>query len=113
MYEYRAKCRNVVDGDTVDLIVDLGFYMSAALRFRLQGINAPEKWHVGGGDATAWLEQQSLGREFAIRTEKADSFGRWVCLIKRDEDEETVNKRMVDEGHALLYTSRYAAPVIW
>ena len=42
-YRYRATLRRVIDGDTVDCDVDLGFEIIAVERFRLLGINAPEK----------------------------------------------------------------------
>ena len=42
MYEYRARVVEVVDGDTIDLSVDLGFHFAFGTRFRLLGINAPE-----------------------------------------------------------------------
>lgn len=113
MYEYRALVLGCVDGDTVDLDVDLGFYLRSTLRFRLQGINAPERWQEGGTEATEWLRSMLEGQEVTIRTEKADSFGRWVALIKRDGDALSINARMVREGHAVLYTNRYAAPVEW
>ena len=41
-YVYRAKARRIVDGDTVDMDVDLGFFVSVRIRFRLKGIDTPE-----------------------------------------------------------------------
>jgi micrococcal nuclease len=89
MYEYKATLRRVVDGDTVDFDVDLGFYMTAALRFRILGVDTPE---LRGGTSTtkakakisrAFVEEQ-LERATAIRiyTEKADSFGRWLARVE-------------------------------
>ncbi|MHC1610385.1 MAG: thermonuclease family protein [Candidatus Methanospirareceae archaeon] len=45
-YIYKAKLERVVDGDTVDLIVDVGFYISVHQRFRLKGIDTPEIFGV-------------------------------------------------------------------
>ncbi len=42
MYNYNAKCTRVVDGDTIDATIDLGFGVFVAKRIRLAGINAPE-----------------------------------------------------------------------
>lgn len=113
MYEYRAKVLGCVDGDTVDLEVDLGFRLYSIQRFRLTGINAPERFDPGGPEATAWLREMIEGQIVTIRTDKADSFGRWIALIKRDGDALSINARMVREGHATLYTNRYAASVGW
>ncbi len=73
MFEYRAIVENVVDGDTVDLTVDLGFRIQIRDRFRLSGINTPE---VRGSEREAglrskeWLTNQLLGKEVTIKTEK-------------------------------------------
>ena len=88
MYEYEVKLpvRKVVDGDTVDLDVDLGFYMTASIRFRLLGVDTPEL--RGGTDDTK--KDARIAKEFVesrlgvadrimIRTQRADSFGRWLC----------------------------------
>lgn len=95
-YVYNATLRRVVDGDTVDLTVDLGFYMSAALRFRVLGVDTPEL--RGGTDETkakakeakAFVERLLALRgtinpcvtEIRIRTKKADSFGRWLAVVE-------------------------------
>lgn len=88
MYDYTAKLRRVVDGDTVDLDVDLGFYMTAAIRFRVLGVNTPE---LRGGtlqtkewakEAKAFVEEALTSANLIqIRTKKADSFGRWLASI--------------------------------
>jgi micrococcal nuclease len=88
MYSYAATLRRVVDGDTVDFDVDLGFCMTAAIRFRVLGIDTPE---LRGGtdeskalarDAKAFVEDCLVDAErIIIRTEKADSFGRWLAEI--------------------------------
>jgi micrococcal nuclease len=99
MYQYKATLRRVVDGDTVDFDVDLGFYMTAALRFRILGVDTPEL--RGGTDETkakakeakAFVEKE-LGNAMAIfiETHKADSFGRWLANVEYwcvgDEGEE-------------------------
>lgn len=45
-YIYKAELKRVIDGDTVDLIVDAGFYISVHQRFRLKGIDTPEIFGV-------------------------------------------------------------------
>ena len=44
MYTYKAKLQRVVDGDTIDATIDLGFDIFVKKRIRFAGINAPERW---------------------------------------------------------------------
>ena len=53
MYEYRAKIKRVVDGDTVDFIVDLGFSVHITIRTRLLGVDTPERGHEDWAKATS------------------------------------------------------------
>lgn len=94
-YQYRAELVKVVDGDTVDLKVDLGFYLSAALRFRVLGVDTPEL--RGGTDETKAKAREArdfvklrlgMANEILIRTEKADSFGRWLAEVQYRVDGE-------------------------
>lgn len=88
MYEYAVRrVERVVDGDTVDLEIDLGFYQFAVLRFRLLGIDTPEiygRYATAEGTAAKefvenWFEGKFFeGFTVVARTKKADSFGRWL-----------------------------------
>lgn len=95
-YIYRARCTRVVDGDTVDLIVDMGFRVTGHFRFRLFGIDTPElnapdeKERARAVAAKARVEALVKGFEgeswpVRVRTYKADSFGRWVADIYRQD----------------------------
>ena len=53
MYEYAATLRRVIDGNTVDVDVDLGFHVTAALRFRVLGIHTPGL-SDGTDESKAW-----------------------------------------------------------
>lgn len=89
MYEYRVKeIIRVVDGDTVEAVIDLGFGLSSKFRFRLAGVDTPERGEPDWGRATdltrAWF---TLGEGITIKTQKAGpsstgigdgSFGRWM-----------------------------------
>ena len=55
-YSYRAKLIRCVDGDTADLDVDLGFYLTARIRCRLTGVNTPERGQANFKEATSILE---------------------------------------------------------
>lgn len=86
MYTYRAKLVRCVDGDTADLDIDLGFYLTARIRGRLLGVNTPERGKPDFGLATAMLENliASVRDEdgyFTVRTEKTGKYGRWIVDI--------------------------------
>lgn len=108
LYYYRAKVTNIVDGDTFDAKLALGFYAELTLRFRMNRINAPEKrgsTRIEGQIAEAALANEILGRNVYIRTHKADSFGRWladVYLVEQDDCVD-INQYMLDYGFAKPY----------
>lgn len=91
-YDYAVtEVIRVVDGDTIDLRIDLGFHMTATLRFRILGLDTPERGEDGWAEATeiaaAWLRAgdgvvtYNTPRSVRARTYKADSFGRWLADI--------------------------------
>lgn len=83
MYEYKAQLHNVVDGDTVDLKVDLGFKTFIIERFRLLGFDAPEMKTPQGQPAKnhlqSLLEKHTLS--LVIKSEKRDGFRRWLGTL--------------------------------
>ena len=104
MYEYAATVTNVVDGDTVDAELELGFYATIKLRFRLLGVNCPEVHGPSrpkGLEAAAYTRSQLLGKAVVIRTRKADDFGRWLGAITLDGAD--FNARLVELGYAVPY----------
>ena len=102
MYEYQADLARVVDGDTVDLIVKLGFHIRAEERFRLAGIDTPERGQPGWAEATAALTVLLAGGIQRIETIKTDKYGRWLVMIWTPEGV-NVNLQMIGDGHALPY----------
>ena len=97
MYEYRAKIKRVVDGDTVDFIVDLGFSVHITIRTRLLGVDTPERGHEDWAKATSecrrLLLSVSESRDGSypdwvkIKTEKTGKYGRWLVQIDGVTDE--------------------------
>ena len=84
--KYRARLVRCVDGDTVDLDIDLGFYLSARVRCRLTGVDTPERGQANFKEATNALqeliEQQSDAEGyFNIVTGKTGKYGRWLVVI--------------------------------
>jgi endonuclease YncB( thermonuclease family) len=113
MYEYKASVRRVVDADTLDLDIDLGFGIITRQRVRLARINA---WETRGPEreqgliAKAFVEQAlvcDLYEFIWIRTDKRGKFGRWIAEIQfiennGDEKSELANLSdvLVQRGHA-------------
>lgn len=105
MYEYRATIVKVIDGDTVDVMIDMGLRICTQQRIRLYGINAPELRTPEGPKARCRLaELLPFGSEVTLRTfkDKQEKYGRYLGVFIDSEGHE-VNQRMVLEGHAEIY----------
>ena len=111
MYQYKIKKINrIIDGDTVDLDIDLGFGITLSHRVRLKGINAAETRTLDleekseGIKARLWLEKE-LAREgeWIIETHKEDKYGRILGTLYLVGDPVTLNERMLNEGIAKPY----------
>ena len=112
MYNYKVKKINrVIDGDTVDLDIDLGFSITVSHRVRLKGVDAAETRTLDleekekGLAAKAWLEEQlSREGEWIIETYKEDKYGRILGTLYLVGDPVTINERMLNEGIAEPYS---------
>jgi micrococcal nuclease len=121
MYEYNAIVNRVVDGDTVDVTIDLGFSVWKKIRVRMEGINTPES-------RTRDLEEKKRGLAAKDRLKSILEFNDNKCVLKvsgvgkygralatvlveslsplNGEDGITlinVNKQLIEEGHAVEY----------
>jgi len=106
MYTYKAKVTKIVDGDTIDVDIDLGFYIRVTKRIRFSFINAPERYTDAGKQATSFLNSTiPVGSFVIIKTEidKADKYGRVLAEIFTDENSISVNKTMIEKGYAEYY----------
>ena len=112
MYTYFVKSVDrVVDGDTIDISIDLGFDLTKKERVRLAGIDTPEKRTKDskekemGYQATEFLEMHLMeATKLTVRTEKDGKFGRMLgWLYKTDEDTTSINQIMIDKGYAWSY----------
>ena len=117
MYEYKATIIKVVDGDTVDALIDLGFDMHTKKRIRLYGINAPEsrtrnKEEKVKGIAAKDRLKEILKENQNIITLKSHGVGKFGrCLgelfVLGNErfsyEPQCVNKMLISEGHAVRY----------
>lgn len=104
-YTYAAEVIRWIDGDTVDLKVDLGFHMWAQTRFRLHGIDTPERGQPGFKEATAAANALAPpGSTVVLESFKdGDKFGRWLGVITASGETACVNDVLVDEGYAKAY----------
>lgn len=114
MYEYRVKkVLKIVDGDTIDVDIDLGFDISFTSRVRLAGIDTPESRTTDKMEKTLGLEvKKKLGELIAsaqtivIKTEKPDSsekYGRILGWLFLDGAEKSVNEALIASGYAWGY----------
>ena len=107
MWEYQAELLRVIDGDTVDVRVDLGFKVHYNVRVRMHGINAPESRtrdkaeKVRGLAAKERLEQLITGKNIILKSHGVGKFGRGLGTIMVGGV--SVNATLVKEGHAVEY----------
>jgi micrococcal nuclease len=114
MYEYFIKeVKGVVDGDTIDVIIDLGFDILFSSRVRLAGIDTPESRTKDKAEKTLGLESKEYlkkhlkdAKSVVIKTEKMNStekFGRILGWLYINGDTESVNDKMINDGYAWGY----------
>jgi len=114
MYTYRATLNRIVDGDTIDVSLHLGFGINYDQRVRLAGIDTPEKRTRNtvekalGIDASNWLTNRIEGLStLIIKTELEGSvgkYGRVLGWLYDSEDSPTsINSQMIDLGYAWIY----------
>ena len=114
MYEYYVrKVENVVDGDTIDVLIDLGFDILFASRVRLAGIDTPEsrtkdlKEKALGLESKEYLKKQLKdAKSVIIKTEKMNStekFGRILGWLYVNGDTISLNDKMINDGYAWGY----------
>jgi micrococcal nuclease len=96
MYQYKAKLNRVIDGETVNLTIDLGFRLTYTANCRLSGINAPEI-NTEQGKVSKVALIQMIESEFTIESTGLDKYGRPVVKIGN------INDKMVEGGYAKKY----------
>jgi micrococcal nuclease len=111
MFEYNATVTKVVDGDTIDAMVDLGFGTWKKVRIRMHGINAPES-------RTRDLEEKKKGlaakarliemleeneNHFILISHGVGKFGRCLGEIYIKGHNTSLNKQLISEGHGTEY----------
>ena len=117
-YNFRVtEINKVLDGDTIDVTIDLGFDLYKKERVRIAGVDTPEKRtrdleeKALGIDATNWLKKKledtiNGDGELSIRTELVGGvgkYGRLLGWLYIDDTEVSLNELMIDEGYAWEY----------
>ena len=117
-YNFRVtKINRVVDGDTIDVTLDLGFSLTKKERVRIAGVDTPEKRTRNleekelGIDATNWLKDKIKDTltgddELTIRTELVGGvgkYGRLLGWLYVGDDDYSLNEQMITEGYAWPY----------
>ena len=111
------KINKVVDGDTIDVTIDLGFDLYKKERVRIAGVDTPEKRtrdleeKALGLDATYWMKDKlnetiKGDEELIIRTELKGGSGKYGWLLGWlyvGEDDISLNEKMITEGYAWAY----------
>ena len=114
MYEYRVKnVTAIVDGDTIDVDIDLGFDISFYSRVRLAGIDTPESRTKDKAEKALGLEVKERlkkllneAKSIVIKTEKPDStekYGRILGWLYLDGSDVSVNDSLIADGYAWGY----------
>lgn len=121
MYQYKAQARQVIDADTIDVLIDLGFGVHTMQRLRLYGIDAPEMKTEAGKIAKEYVKSVLLGADASmfvyVRTfkDRKDKYGRKLAVLYfdpvsmlLDHDESKIemmvssfNLQIVRNGHAV------------
>lgn len=117
-YNFRVvEINKVLDGDTIDVTIDLGFDLYKKERVRVAGVDTPEKRTRDleekelGIDATNWLKEKLEGAilgddDLIIRTELVGGvgkYGRLLGWLYIGTDNVSLNEQMIDEGYAWPY----------
>jgi micrococcal nuclease len=114
MFEYRVKqVTKVVDGDTVDVDIDLGFSISYSQRLRLAGIDTPESRTSDKFEKSLGIESKDYlkyklkdAKDIVVKTELPDSsekYGRILGWIYVDGNTKSINEQMIEDGYAWSY----------
>jgi len=110
MYQYKATVDRVVDGDTIDLIIDLGFRITTHQRIRLEDIDTPEvrgEEREDGLVSKAFVEEHMpVDSDVMVATSKTGKYGRWLGKVYTVSDDIVSDKSIGD----MLLEAKLAVP---
>lgn len=119
MYEYQARCINVVDGDTIDVIIDMGFNIRREIRLRIANIDTheisfvdhdSEEYKQGKIEAKFvedWFNdaQDNFDGDWPllVRTEKKGKYGRYIAYVERKDTTAELSETILDTFDDVAY----------
>lgn len=98
LYTFQAICTNVVDGDTIDILLDLGFKTTAERRVRLLNVDTPERGQVNYKEATDFTKSCVEGKRIYVQTYKSDVFGRYLANVWYENGQRSLNDDLRNAG---------------
>lgn len=107
-YLYNAKVTKIVDGDTIDAMVDLGFTVFVKIRFRLAGLDTAEmnssdpNLRAEAKKAKQFLVDLILDKDVTIESTELDKYGRWLAIVHLHNGT-CINEELISEGLAIPY----------
>lgn len=112
LYCYKAVVEKVIDGDTIDVCIDLGFKVFIKERLRLYGVDAYEsrttdkKEKAKGLKAKAFVKSMIKGKQIELKTTKQGKYGRYLAVVWYDGGAITkynLNEELIKREHAVEY----------
>jgi micrococcal nuclease len=100
-YDYQATVTNVVDGDTVDAVIDLGFKVTTTQRLRLARVDTPERHQAGWSEAKNFTDNFLKGKQVIVRTTKVSKFGYYLAEIYADG--QNISDALIKSKHGRYY----------
>lgn len=102
-FQYAADVIRWVDGDTLDVTIDLGFMVTTEQRLRLYGIDTPERGKKGYKEARQFCEGYApAGTRVVVKTHKTpEKYGRYLAVLYLGPT--SLNDILIEEGHAVSY----------
>jgi len=119
LFTYSATVTKVIDGDTIDCLVDLGFNTFLKERFRLYGIDTPEKTSSNielkalAHEATKFVRDSIDGKQVILETFAKDKYGRWLAKVHLSDTLVTINEQLVTLGLAKPYFGNNKNELDW
>ena len=105
LHHYSATLERIIDGDTIDVLLDLGFKVFTLQRLRLLFIDTPERGQPGYLEATHELAEllNPTGRlqPLIVHTIRRDGFGRWLATVWVEGSDTSINDLMIQRGHGV------------
>lgn len=100
----RSSIFKWIDGDTVDVLIDLGFYVKTTVRVRLESINTPEKGQPGYKEACDFVNlNYPINTPIKTVCHGKDRYGRWIATLLTEGSDKSINQTLLDNKLATPY----------